>query len=192
MRLCRLLAFAAMFPFLLATPTLAEGQSGGQSHSQQSDTGQQQLSEQDRQWLNYAATDNQAEIQECLLAEKKAHSPAVKAFARLMVDDHINVESRLAALVNGQSVSVPNGTGQKNAKTISELESLQGEQFDHRFLAEQIKDHGDDLGKFSDEIHATHDPNIRSYASETLPILQQHLALAKAVQSSVSGHDSSK
>jgi putative membrane protein len=187
-RLCRLLAFAATFSLLLAAAALAEGQ----SHSQQSDTGQQQLSEQDRQWLDYAATDNQAEIQECLLAEKKAHSPAVKAFARLMVDDHINIESRLAALVNGQSVSVPNGTGQKNAKTISELESLQGEQFDRRFLTEQIKDHGDDIGKFSDEIHTTQNPNIRSYASETLPILQQHLALANAVQSSVSGHDSSK
>lgn len=53
----------------------------------------QPLSPQDMQWLHYAATDNQGEIQECLLAEKHAQSLAVKAFARLMVDDHIAIES---------------------------------------------------------------------------------------------------
>lgn len=192
MSLHRLLAFAAISSFLLTAPVLAEEQSGGQSHGPQPGNGQQQLSKQDQQWLDYAATDNQAEIQECLLAEKKAHAAALKAFARLMVEDHINIESRLASLVNGQSFSVPNGPGQKNAKTLSELASLEGEQFDRRFLDEQIKDHRDDLGKFSDEIRATQNSNIRSYASETLPILQQHLALAEAVRSSLSGHDSSQ
>lgn len=181
----RLLVFVSVAPFLLATPTLAQGQSGGESHGPQPGNGQQHLSRQDQQWLDYAATDNQAEIEECLLAEKKAHSPALKAFARLMVDDHVNIESQLAALVNGQSFSVPNGAGQKNAKTLSEMESLQGAQFDHRFLEHQISDHSDDLGKFSDEIRATQNPDIRSYASETLPILQQHLELAKAVKASL-------
>ena len=188
----RLIAYAALTSFLLASPAFAQGQSGGASHGPQPGNGSLKLSEQDQQWLDYAATDNQAEIEECLLAEKKAHAPALKAFARLMVNDHIAIESRFASLVNGQSFSVPNGPGQKSAMTLSELGSLQGDQFDRRFLEEQIKDHREDLGKFSDEIHATQNADVRSYASETLPILQQHLALAEAVQSPLPGHGSSK
>lgn len=184
----RRLLFTSIAPLLFAVPVFAQGQSGGASHGPQSANGQQ-LSQQDRHWLDYAATDNQGEIQESLLAEKKAHSPALKAFVRLMVDDHVQVESRLAALVNGQSVSVPNGPGQKNAKTLSELEQLSGPQFDQRFMHEQIQDHGDDLRKFSDEIKATQDPDIRRFATETLPILAQHLALAKAVAASLSGNN---
>ena len=59
---------------------------------------QQGLSAEDKRFLRYAAEDNQAEIGICLLAEKRAQSNAVKAFARLMVDDHVQIESRLAAL----------------------------------------------------------------------------------------------
>lgn len=183
----RCLLFASIIPVLLAVPAFAQGQSGGASHGPL--TGSQQLSQQDRQWLDYAATDNQGEIQESLVAEKKAHSPALKAFVRLMVDDHMQIESRLATLVNGHSVSVPNGPGQKNAKTMSEMEQLSGPQFDQRFLQEQIQDHSDDLRKFSEEIKATQDPDVRSFAAETLPILQQHLALAKAVDASLPASD---
>ncbi len=185
----RLSALVAIIPLLIAAPAYAQGGvSGGQSHG---GPGSPAVSAADRDWLNYAATDNQGEIQESLLAEKKAHSLALKAFVRLMVDDHIQVESRLAALVNALAVDVPNGPGQKNAKTIADLEKLQGEEFDRRFIAEQIEDHRDDVKKFSDQIKSTQNEDVRRYAIETLPILKQHLALAEAVQASIGGGGSS-
>jgi len=94
----------------------------------------QPLSDQDKQFLSYAAEDNQAEIQLCLLAEKKAHDLAVKAFARLMVNDHIGVESRLAALANGEQIDLPNGNGEEGDKVLSKMQSTQREDFDEAFL----------------------------------------------------------
>lgn len=181
----RLLALACLAPVLLVTPALAQSGGGGQSGQHSG----RQLSEQDKKWLDYAATDNQGEIEASLLAEKQAQSLALRAFVRLMVDDHVEVESRLAALVSDLGVSVPNGPGQDNQKKITELQSLHGQQFDQRFMAEQIKDHSDDIRKFSDEAQSTSDAEIRRYALETLPILKQHLALAKAVQSSLGQSD---
>ena len=182
----RPLALAVMAAMLAAGPVFAEEGGGASSQSDASQAnGKQQMSQQDRQWLDYAATDNQGEIQQSLFAEKKAQSLALKAFVRLMVNDHVQLESQLAALVNGQSVSVPTGPGEKATKLISEMQNLQGSAFDRRFIAEQIKDHGDDIRKFSEEIQKTHDPAIRHFASEGLPMLKQHLALAKAVQASM-------
>ena len=186
----RLLVLASLFPLALAAPALAQGSSGAHSKTGASGSAPP-VGSQDRGWLEYAATDNQGEIQESLLAEKKAQSPAVKAFVRLMVDDHVQIESRLANVLNQLSVSVPNGPGQKTEKLISELNSLHGAEFDRRFMQEQIKDHEEDVQKFSDEIRSTGSDDIKRFAAETLPVLKEHLALAEAVQASLSGRDRS-
>ena len=182
----RLLALACIAPVVLVTPALAQSAiSGGQSGQLSG----QQVSDKDKKWLDYAATDNQGEIQASLLAEKKAQSLAVKAFVRLMVNDHVQVESRLAALVNDLGVDVPNGPGEDNRKKISEMQALHAQQFDQRFMEEQIKDHTDDIRKFSDEAQSTENAEVKRFALETLPILKQHLALAEAVQNSLGQAD---
>jgi putative membrane protein len=145
------------------------------------------LARQDQDFLDYAAQDNQGEIQLCLLAEKKAENPAVKAFARLMVDDHVQIESQLGAIVQAKSAEVPNGIGEDAQKTMSELQPLKGADFDRQFLTHQIQDHSQDLQRFGKEKEATQDAGLREFTSLTIPILQQHLDLARAVQTYVRG-----
>jgi len=141
----------------------------------------QPLSDADKQFLAFAAEDNQAEIQLCLLAEKRAVDPALKAFARLMVNDHVAIESRLAALANDVQAQLPDGVGDEGERTRAELKGLAGDQFDRKFLAAQIEDHSKDIEKFSQAADRGSEGASR-FASETLPILRQHLALARAVQ----------
>jgi putative membrane protein len=171
------LLFAFLF-FFAAWPAFAQ---------QASLAGQQQnLTSQDKDWLKYAVEDNHAEIETCLLAENRAISLAVKAFTRLMVDDHVQIASRLAALLNEENFEAPNGIGKEGHDTMSKLEALHGSQFDHEFMQHQIKDHEHDLQKFKDIEAETKIPRIRQYAAETYPILHQHLELAKAVEASLS------
>lgn len=136
----------------------------------------------DQKFLDYAAEDNQAEIQLCLSAEKRAHDPALKAFARLMVNDHVAIESRLAALGDELRAGMPDGIGKEGEQTRAKLAPLQGEAFERQFMQAQIKDHSDDIEKFSQELEDTQNARIRQFATETVPILKQHLALARAVQ----------
>ncbi len=175
----RIFLTALCLASLLATPALAQGAGANPAGAA--------TSQQDKQFLDYAAQDNQAEIQTCLIAEKQAQAPAVKAFARLMVDDHVVVESQLAAAASATNAALPNGIGQDGHKTISQLEPLHGHEFDRAFIQDQIKDHTNDVQRYDAEIRSTQDSAIRRYAAETLPILQQHLALAQAVQTSMQG-----
>ena len=135
----------------------------------------------DQKFLNYAAEDNQAEIQLCLLAAKRATNSALKAFARLMVDDHVEIESRLAALGNELHADLPDGIGKEGEMTVSKLAPLKGNEFEREFIQAQIKDHSDDIQKFSQEETATQTTRVRQFATETIAILQQHLGLAQAV-----------
>lgn len=154
----------------------------GASRAQQSEQPSTALSGADQKFLNYAAEDNQAEIQLCLTAEKRALDPALKAFARLMVNDHMEIESRLGAVGNELRADLPDGIGKEGQHTASELLPLRGSEFERKFLQAQIKDHSEDIEKFSAEQRATQNQRIRQFAAETLPILQQHLALARAVE----------
>lgn len=147
------------------------------------------LSPEDQRFLNYAAEDNQAEIQLCLLAEKRAAALPVKAFARLMVNDHVEVESRLAALINAEGVEVPNGIGEEGRNTASRLEPLRGAAFDREFMKKQIEDHSHDIERYMHEVSTTRNEGVRRFAAETVPLLKQHLALAHAVEAAVGTAD---
>ena len=147
----------------------------------------QPMSQQDKEFVSYAAEDNQAEIALCLLAETKAESPAIKAFARLMVDDHTEIESRLAAVANAEKSGLPEGIGDEGKKTHDKLEPLNGREFEREFMQAQIEDHANDLKRFDHQASTTKNEAIRQFASETGPLLEQHLALAKAVRTSGEG-----
>ncbi|PPQ40615.1 DUF4142 domain-containing protein [Rhodoblastus acidophilus] len=68
-----------------------------------SDAGRRQkLSEKDRAFLRYVAKVNRDEIELCRYAADKAQAPAIKAFARLMVQDHSGVGAQLTGLVGAK------------------------------------------------------------------------------------------
>ena len=170
------------FSLAAAPPLLAQS-----AQASGTDAGRQGMSSEDRKFLNYAAEDNQAEIALCILAEKKASSPAVKAFARLMVDDHVEIESRLAAVSNAEKADLPDGLGNEGEQTKAKLEPLTGKNFETEFMRAQIEDHGNDLKRFSQEESSTKNDSLHQYAAATRPILDQHLELAKAVQEALAG-----
>jgi putative membrane protein len=175
MHRCRLATTLALMGLFALGPAQAQRQAG-------QDSGGDSPGGKDQQFLNYAAEDNQAEIQVCLLAEKRAVNPALKAFARLMVNDHVQIESRLAALGNELHASLSDGIGKEGQETRSKMAQLTGDAFESAFMQTQIKDHSEDIEKFSNEMHSSENTRIKQFATETVPILQQHLALARAVQ----------
>ncbi|HET8995147.1 MAG TPA: DUF4142 domain-containing protein [Acetobacteraceae bacterium] len=179
----RLTGVTCLGLMLLAAPALAQnGSSGAEGRPQN-----QKLDQQDQHFLDHAAKDNQGEIRVALLAEKKAESPAVKAFARLMVDDHVAVESQLASVLNRLHSNVSNGVTHEDRQDMQKLEPLHGHAFDRQFMQAQIKDHHGDIQKFHQELQSTHDGSVRAFAVTTLPMLRQHLALAEAVDHSLGG-----
>jgi putative membrane protein len=65
-----------------------------------------------------------------------------------MVNDHVSVESRLAALANGVKIELPNGNGEEGDKTLQKMQSTSAVEFGNEFLKAQIEDHGTTLKSF--------------------------------------------
>jgi len=49
-----------------------------------------------------------------------------------------------------------------------------------------VNDHKNDIGEFKKEAAEGRDPAIRSWAAQSLPVLEQHLQKAEQTQSSLS------
>ena len=74
------------------------------------------------------------------------------------------------------------GAGQNKMKSPREknrLSKLSVVQFDKAYAEDMVKDHTMDVAKFKHEANSGKNSSIKSFASQTLPTLQDHLNMAK-------------
>jgi putative membrane protein len=162
----------ALVPLLIAGPTLAQQGFGI-------------INQNGKEFLNFAAQVDQSEIQGGLAAEKKADAPAVRAFARLMVLDHMELESQLAAIATANGVQLPNGPSEQAKEQTATLQKMSGAKFDAAYMQHMVQGHEQAVQKFKSESDQAQSRPVEAVVSATLPIIEQHLALAKAVLSEI-------
>lgn len=139
---------------------------------------------QDRLFVKLAAIGGQAEVDFGQLAQKKASSDAVKKFADRMVADHGKSNEQLLRTGRTLKVEVPR-SGQRidldpEHKTLrAEIDKASGADFDRAYLVSQVQDHQKTANLLLWEISYGQNQDLTKYASETLPVVLDHLELAK-------------
>jgi putative membrane protein len=116
------------------------------------------------------------------LAAGKAGNPGLRAFGHQMVDDHGKANDRLKAVAEKQNMTLPENMTAKQQAMYEHLQSLSGAAFDKAYLTGMLKDHEEDIKQFQREAKSGKDGQLKSFASETLPLLQDHLNKLKAIR----------
>jgi putative membrane protein len=135
----------------------------------------------DRQFIKKAAAGGLAEVELGKLASEKAESPDVKQFGQRMVDDHTKANDQLKQVASEKGVTVPDKLNAKDAATKARLEKLSGKAFDRAYMSDMVTDHTKDVSEFRMESKNAKDPDVKNFASQTLPTLQDHLKEAKSI-----------
>ena len=60
------------------------------------------------------------------------------------------------------------------------MSKLSGEAFDRAYMQAMLADHRKDVAEFRTESSSGRDADVKSWASKTLPTLEEHLKLAQA------------
>jgi putative membrane protein len=178
----------ATLPVLLASfslvgmVTVAAAQSSNDKMaSDNSGMSSAKLAPADRQFIKKAAQGGLAEVQLGQLATEKADSPDVKQFGQKMVDDHSKANDQLKQVASNKGVTIPDKLSAKDAATKARLEKLSGKAFDRAYMRDMVMDHTKDVSEFRTESKTAKDPDVKNFASETLPTLQDHLKQAKSI-----------
>jgi putative membrane protein len=137
------------------------------------------LSLQDTHFINTAAIAGLAEVSDGKLATAKGDA-SVKSIGDKMVADHTAVNNQLTSLAKGKGVTPPMTVDSKHAAIHAQLTKLSGAGFDKKYLSTELTGHEMTIAAFKTEASTGSDPQLKSFASATLPQLENHLAMIKA------------
>ena len=137
----------------------------------------------DLPFMQEAASANLMEVQLGQLAQQRAVTPAVKQFGQRMVNDHTNLQTQLTNTASQNGVSFTPSLSSDHQKQISQLQSINALQFDRAYMTAMIQDHQNDVAKFQSQSGAAHSAPVQTLIARALPVLQQHLDLARQVGS---------
>jgi putative membrane protein len=167
------------------TQRTTETRPATQSGSTQRSTTTAPLAGAEQAFLKEAATGGLMEVELGRLAAEKASNAEVKQFGQRMVDDHGKANQQLSTIAQQKNVQVPTELAGKAKADYDRLSKLSGEQFDRAYMQMMVRDHRKDVGDFRKQSTSAKDPDLKSFASQTLPTLEEHLKLAEQTQSSL-------
>ncbi len=140
----------------------------------------------DQAFIRQAAQGGMAEVDVGQLAVQKSSNPDVKTFAQKLIDDHTKANDQLKQIASQENVTLPAQPGREGRQLHTKLEKLDGAAFDRAFLQAQVRDHEKDIKQYQRAENQVQDPQLKQFAQTSLPILQQHLQMAKDLASSTS------
>jgi putative membrane protein len=95
----------------------------------------------DGDFVNDVATMNMAEVDLSRMALDKAAGPDIKAFAKMMIDDHGSAGNQLKSIISGQPIEWPAQLDDKQKKTADEVAAKQGGDFDREYVKAMVEGH---------------------------------------------------
>ena len=141
------------------------------------------LSGNDRHFVTTAAEDGMTEVELGKIAQQNASSADVKQFGQRMTDDHSKANQKLEGIVTKLGMTPPKSPNSKQQGDIKKFSKLNGEKFDREYAENMVKDHEKAVSLFEKQAKSGDSPELKDFASKTLPTLQEHLKMARALTS---------
>jgi len=145
-------------------------------------TGMGNMSSSDREFVMEAAMGGMMEVELGRIAAQKGMSESVKQFGQRMVDDHSKANEELTTLATSKGITLPTALDEKHQKDVTKLSAMSGADFDRAYSKMMLSDHNKDVKEFEKQSTKGADPDIKAFAGKTLPTLQEHLQMAKALE----------
>ncbi len=130
-----------------------------------------------------AANSNLFEIQTGQLASGKGTLSEVRELAQHLVLDHTTASNELRVLANQKKITIPDSLSEDKRAIRMRLSGQSGAAFDKDFVNAQITAHDEAINLYEQATREIQDPDIRNFAVENLPILQNHREHAVMVKS---------
>lgn len=134
----------------------------------------------DAAFIKKAMVSDMYEIGAGHIAETKATSADVKTFANRMITDHTKSSDELKSILSKKGhTTAPPPLDLKHKSMLNKLRSARAQDFDSLYAQQQIQAHQEAVMLFTSEQQSGTDPDVRKFAAQTLPVIQQHLSMAQ-------------
>ena len=142
-------------------------------------------------FVRAAAASDLYEMEASRLAEQRAQNAEVKRFAQRMLGDHDKttgeLKSMLPRLQGVSAQQMPTRLDQQHQALMQQLQGAQGAEFDRAFARQQVQAHQAAVDLFRAYAQSGDDAQLKQWASQTLPSLEEHLREAQQLQRGTEG-----
>jgi putative membrane protein len=115
------------------------------------------------------------------MARERAASPDVRQFGQRMIDDHTRANADLMTLARSTGVNPPKTLDAEHQQMVDRVSGLIGEAFDREYMRMMVQDHIKDVSQFERQAANAGNAEISLFAQRTLPVLRQHLEMARDI-----------
>jgi putative membrane protein len=192
-------AFAAIALFVCGGASAQMGRGGGGGYAGPSSSGSADSTQgpnlgqgaantnamSDADFAKQAAEDGLAGVKFGQLGQDKGSNDAVKEFGKRMVADHTQAMEQLKTIASQKDFKFPTDLNKHDQKTYDKLSQQSGDAFDKAFMKEMVKDDQDHVSMFQQQASNGQNGSIKNFATQTLPMLQEQLKMAKDTSKTV-------
>jgi len=127
------------------------------------------------------AMSDQFEIQSSQLALQRPVSPELRSFAHMMIADHGATSAKLEDIAAKDSIALPGGLTTDQQSMLDKLRSASDTTFSAMYIDDQVKGHEAALKLLKSYAVNGDNADLKQFATETAPKVQQHLTKADAL-----------
>jgi putative membrane protein len=179
--------FALVFPLLPLTAGVGIAMAQNAAAPVAASSAASQLSPVDYNFVAQANLGAPFQVDSGRLAEEMATTAAIRDYARLMVVTHIPVIDALNAILQHKGITAPPETLLHGAydTMIASLKAERTAALDRDYVDGQVEYQRGNSALFEGEIQNGTDPDLKEFARQTLPKIQDHLERALKLAESV-------
>jgi len=137
------------------------------------------------QFIQKALSSGQMEVELGRLGEQQAQNQQVKSLASTLTRDHSEANQKLQRIATAKSVSVDPQDKSKHQQHLDKIKSQSGAEFDREFVRMVAKHHKKGISQFEKAQTQFDDQELKTFITETLPKLRQHLQMAQTAARAV-------
>ncbi len=139
----------------------------------------------DAEFVAKAASGGMHEVELGKLASTQARSEDVKKFGEKMVTDHGKAGEALKKAANAAGITLPEKMNEEHQKEFDKFKDKKGDAFDKAYVNHMVKDHEGDVELFTKASKEANNPELKRFATTTLPVVKEHLKMIKKIQDSM-------
>jgi putative membrane protein len=122
------------------------------------------------------------EIQLSQLAATNGLDTDVKNLAAMLVNDHTAINNKIDAIAASANFTLPAAINADHQKDLQDMGKLTGANFDKKYIDAIVTGHQTSVSNYKDAYKNLAESDTKNFAGETLPKIEDHLAMAKKVQ----------
>jgi putative membrane protein len=125
------------------------------------------------------------EVQLSNLAATNALSPEVKTIASTLVIAHSKINAKIQFIARKMNFVLPDAVNSDHHQALQDFNSLRNADFDKKYIDVIVDGHKKSVDNYKSAYKNLKPGETKTFAAQTLPLIEQHLDMAKKVQKDI-------